>query len=450
MTSGLVSGGGGGGAGGKVMSLRLQYYVVLGGVAAVVLFACLRYTPAAAVAAVGYGFWGNGGGASLAAAGAAAAATTAGTGTSGAATGGGGAGGRSPVVIFNFGDSNSDTGGMAAAMGMNIALPEGRTYFRRPTGRISDGRLVIDFICESLNTPHLSPYLKSLGSDFSNGVNFAIGGSTVTPGGSTFSLDVQLHQFLYFRARSIELINQGVRTPIDRDGFRNAIYTIDIGQNDLAAYMNLPYDQVLAKIPTIVAHIKYTIEASSILSLSLSGSRSAILALYGHGGRKFWVHGTGALGCLPQKLSIPRGDDADLDGNGCLKTYNAAAREFNAQLGTACRQLRQRMADAAVVFTDVYAIKYDLVANHTLYGIEKPLMACCGNGGPPYNYNHFKMCMSAEMELCDMDAKFVSWDGVHYTEAANAIVAARVLTGEYSTPPVRFASLVNSTVPNDG
>ncbi|BAD54714.1 putative early nodule-specific protein ENOD8 [Oryza sativa Japonica Group] len=436
MTSGLVTAGGGGG--GKVMSLRLQYYVVLGGVTAVVLLACLRYTPtAAAVAAVGYGFWGNGDGASLAAAGAAA-TTVGGTGTSAAATtgGGGAGGGRSPsrVVIFNFGDSNSDTGGMAAAMGLNIALPEGRTYFRRPTGRISDGRLVIDFICESLNTPHLSPYLKSLGSDFSNGVNFAIGGSTATPGGSTFSLDVQLHQFLYFRTRSIELINQGVRTPIDRDGFRNAIYTIDIGQNDLAAYMNLPYDQVLAKIPTIVAHIKYTIEA-----------------LYGHGGRKFWVHGTGALGCLPQKLSIPRDDDSDLDGNGCLKTYNAAAREFNAQLGAACRRLRQRMADAAVVFTDVYAAKYDLVANHTLHGIERPLMACCGNGGPPYNYNHFKMCMSAEMELCDMGARFASWDGVHYTEAANAIVAARVLTGEYSTPPVRFASLVNSTaVPNDG
>lgn len=51
-------------------------------------------------------------------------------------------------VLFNFGDSNSDTGGMAAVNGMNINLPEGRTFFRRPTGRLSDGRLVIDFICE--------------------------------------------------------------------------------------------------------------------------------------------------------------------------------------------------------------------------------------------------------------------------------------------------------------
>ncbi|KAL5671826.1 hypothetical protein ACJX0J_016132, partial [Zea mays] len=60
---------------------------------------------------------------------------------------------------------------------------------------------------ESLHTPFLSPYLKALGADFSNGVNFAIGGSTATPGGSPFSLDVQLHQWLYFRARSMEMIN---------------------------------------------------------------------------------------------------------------------------------------------------------------------------------------------------------------------------------------------------
>jgi hypothetical protein len=67
---------------------------------------------------------------------------------------------------------------------------------------------------ESLHTPFLSPYLKALGADFSNGVNFAIGGSTATPGGSPFSLDVQLHQWLYFRARSMEMINLGLSSQL--------------------------------------------------------------------------------------------------------------------------------------------------------------------------------------------------------------------------------------------
>ncbi|CAD6238596.1 unnamed protein product [Miscanthus lutarioriparius] len=401
----------------------------MAGVAAAVVLACLRYAPDAAA---GYGFLAVAPPVEAARVAAVARAADGGDADAAGARDDPAPARPSSVVIFNFGDSNSDTGGMAAVNGMNLNLPEGRTFFRRPTGRLSDGRLVIDFICESLHTPYLSPYLKALGADFSNGVNFAIGGSTATPGGSPFSLDVQLHQWLYFRARSMEMINLGQRPPIDREGFRKAIYTIDIGQNDISAYMHLPYDHVLAKIPGFVAQIKYTIET-----------------LYSHGARKFWIHGTGALGCLPQKLAFPRDDDTDLDAHGCLNTYNAAAKRFNALLSDACAQLRRRMVDAALVFVDMYTIKYDLVANHTMHGIEKPLMVCCGYGGPPYNYNHFKACMSAEMQLCDVGARFISWDGVHLTEAANAIVAAKVLTGDYSTPRVTIARLVNSTPPND-
>jgi hypothetical protein len=62
----------------------------------------------------------------------------------------------------------------------------------------------------------------------------------------------------------------GQKPPVDRDGFRRAIYTIDIGQNDLSAYMHLPFDQVVAKIPSVVAQIKYTIEVNKSNSLLLS------------------------------------------------------------------------------------------------------------------------------------------------------------------------------------
>lgn len=48
-------------------------------------------------------------------------------------------------AIYNFGDSNSDTGGIAAAFFPMVA-PCGETFFHRPAGRASDGRLIIDFI----------------------------------------------------------------------------------------------------------------------------------------------------------------------------------------------------------------------------------------------------------------------------------------------------------------
>jgi hypothetical protein len=52
----------------------------------------------------------------------------------------------------------------------------------------------------------------------------------VTPAGSPFSLD---GQFLYLKAWCLELINLGQKPPIDRRGFRRAIYVVDIGQNHI-------------------------------------------------------------------------------------------------------------------------------------------------------------------------------------------------------------------------
>jgi hypothetical protein len=63
-------------------------------------------------------------------------------------------------VLFNFGDSNSDTGGMAAAKGWHLTRPEGRAFFPRPTGRFCDGRLTIDFLCESIQSAATLPFLS--------------------------------------------------------------------------------------------------------------------------------------------------------------------------------------------------------------------------------------------------------------------------------------------------
>jgi hypothetical protein len=48
-------------------------------------------------------------------------------------------------AIYNFGDSNSDTGGLSAAF-YPAGQPFGETFFHNPTGRASNGHLMIDFI----------------------------------------------------------------------------------------------------------------------------------------------------------------------------------------------------------------------------------------------------------------------------------------------------------------
>lgn len=53
-------------------------------------------------------------------------------------------------AIYNFGDSNSDTGGLSAAF-LPVAPPNGESFFGKPAGRACDGHLVIDFIGNHLS-----------------------------------------------------------------------------------------------------------------------------------------------------------------------------------------------------------------------------------------------------------------------------------------------------------
>ncbi|KAH7836111.1 hypothetical protein Vadar_032832 [Vaccinium darrowii] len=326
-------------------------------------------------------------------------------------------------VIFNFGDSNSDTGGLVAGLGFPVNPPNGRSFFGSSTGRLSDGRLVIDFLCQSVNASFLSPYMESLGSTFRNGANFAVVGSSTLPKFKPFALNVQVMQFLRFKARSLQLAAAGFGNMISDEEFRNALYMIDIGQNDLADSFskNLSYVQVIKRIPSVTMEIK-----------------NAVKAMYDQGGRKFWVHNTGPLGCLPQKLSIVRRSPNDLDPVGCLSSYNAAARVFNEALRRLCVEMSSEMKDATIVHVDIYSIKYDLIANSTKYGFSSPLMACCGYGGPPYNYNIKVPCGQTGSQACIKGSEFVSWDGIHYTEAANTIIASKIRSMAYSTPHTPF------------
>ena len=63
---------------------------------------------------------------------------------------------------------------------------------------------------ESLNISYLSPFLKALGSNYTSGANFASAGAATQPRDVPFALHIQVQEFLYFRDRSLELIDQGL------------------------------------------------------------------------------------------------------------------------------------------------------------------------------------------------------------------------------------------------
>ncbi|PSS01314.1 GDSL esterase/lipase [Actinidia chinensis var. chinensis] len=339
-------------------------------------------------------------------------------------------------AIYNFGDSNSDTGGISAAFSA-VPLPNGETFFGKPSGRGCDGRLIIDFIAEDLGLPYLSAYLDSIGTSFRHGANFATGGSSIRPGSySPFHLDYQVSQFIQFKSRTTALYKQPrtngtipqckSRLPKPED-FSKAIYTFDIGQNDLAiGFQNTNIEQVRASIPDI-----------------LDKFSQAIQQLYKEGARVFWVHNTGPIGCLPYNVIYDRirSKAGNLDQIGCVKPQNEVAMEFNKQLKDRISKLRALLLNTTFTYVDVYSAKYSLIRNAKNLGFDDPNKFCCGSY---YGY-HINCGRTATVNgtvygnPCKDPSKHISWDGIHYSEAANFLLAKRVVNGSLSDPPVSVA-----------
>ncbi|KAH7570369.1 hypothetical protein JRO89_XS05G0093900 [Xanthoceras sorbifolium] len=399
-------------------------------------------------------------------------------------------------AIFNLGDSNSDTGGLSAAFGQ-APYPHGITHFHHPAGRFCDGRLLIDFIADDLGLPYLTAYLDSMASNFSHGANFATAGSTIRPqtatmsqsGVSPISLDVQFVQYSDFHQRSPVLRKQGgvseMLLPME-DYFKQALYTFDIGQNDLTAgyKLNMTSDQVKAYIPDVLRQFS-----------------NVVKGIYAQGGRSFWIHNTGPVGCLPYSLDRFLVTAAQINKYGCATPFNEVAQFFNRRLKEVVFQLRKDLPSAAITYVDVYSLKYSLftkakkLAENPVFHartkhvevhyhfvrekvlqeeiemrqvktdeqvadlftkslsigkfenfrrFEEPLIACCGHGGR-YNFNNKRRCGSKITKngkeivianACKDPSTRVIWDGIHFTEAANRWMFNQVVNGAYSDPPI--------------
>ncbi|KAJ8762896.1 hypothetical protein K2173_023025 [Erythroxylum novogranatense] len=340
-------------------------------------------------------------------------------------------------AIFNFGDSNSDTGGLAAAF-TPPNLPYGQTYFHMPAGRFCEGRLVIDFVGD-FNLPFLSAYLNALGTNFTNSANYATTAATINKLPTTiipnrrwyspFYLDVQFEQFQQLKQRSRMIERRGgvfATLMAKEEYFSQSLYTFDIGQNDLGAgfFANQSVDQVIVSVPDIID--RFSINVKNI---------------YKEGGRSFWIHNTGPIGCLPYILT--NFASAEKDTAGCAKAYNEVCQYFNFKLKKAVTELRQQFSAASFTYVDVYSVKYSLFQEPEKYGFELPLISCCGYGG---NYN-FGIAECGETTVlenrtkifvgsCDRPSVRVNWDGIHYTKAANKFVFDKISTRAFSNPPI--------------
>ncbi|XP_050363405.1 GDSL esterase/lipase At1g54790-like [Argentina anserina] len=323
-------------------------------------------------------------------------------------------------AVFNFGDSNSDTGGIQAGVGF-------------PIKRFCNGYLIIDYFVTAMNLSYLNPYLDSVGApSFQTGCNFATGGATILPAKASstnpFSFGIQVAQFSRFRARVHELLAKRDKKlqPVlpNEDYFKQGLYTFDVGQNDFdGAFYSKSEDQVVASIPAVLTEMETGFEK-----------------LYNQGARNFWIHNTGPLGCLPRIIATFGKDPSNLNQVGCVASHNRAATAFNEQLHDLCLKFKESFPEANVTYVDIFKIKLDLITNFAQYGFKQGIAACCGYGGPPINFDNRIACGQTKnlngtevtATPCSNPAEYVNWDGNHYTEAANQYVSSQILTGNYT------------------
>ncbi|KAH6829144.1 hypothetical protein C2S53_014838 [Perilla frutescens var. hirtella] len=336
--------------------------------------------------------------------------------------------------IVSFGDSLTDTGNYRL---LNPAdnppqcsrPPYGRTFFHHPTGRCSDGRLIIDFIAEGLGLPLVLPYIAGEtgvveSQYFSKGVNLAVVGATaldykfyekmgIDPE-TNVSLGTQLEWFKHFLAQ----------IPESRKYLEKCLVVVgEIGGNDY----NHPITQ--GKTPELIR---------SFVPVVIDYIGSTIEELIRLGAERMIVPGNLAIGCLPAYLTQFKSTSTPQDYDsktGCLNWLNNLAIYHDHLLLKELTRIRRLYPHVTIMHADYYNAMLRFYISPTPFGFSSSeiLRACCGGGGGEYNYNSQAVCGFPGSSSCDDPFTHVSWDGLHLTEAAYTQIAQALLQGDYIT-----------------
>ncbi|KAF7843650.1 GDSL esterase/lipase 5 [Senna tora] len=169
----------------------------------------------------------------------------------------------SSAALFVFGSSIFDAGNNnyinTTTSNQANFWPYGETFFRYPTGRFSDGRLISDFIAEYAQLPLILPYLHPSYQSYIHGANFASAGSGAlveTNKGLVIDLKTQLSYFINVRARLRQRIGDAKAARL----VSKAVYLFNIGDNDYTSIFNSQHNNPHPFINMVISNITHVIK----------------------------------------------------------------------------------------------------------------------------------------------------------------------------------------------
>ncbi|KAL5572290.1 hypothetical protein UlMin_021887 [Ulmus minor] len=319
-------------------------------------------------------------------------------------------------ALFVFGDSTVDSGNNNYL----DTIPENRAdyepygqngFFQTPTGRFSDGRVLVDFIAEHAKLPLIPPFSQP-SADYTNGANFASGGAGVlseTNQGLAIDLQTQLKNF--------EEVQKSLREKLGEEKAKKliseAIYFISIGSNDyMIGYLSNQKTQE-----------SYTPE--QFVGMVIGNLTQTIQALYQTGGRKFAFLNLSPLGCLPALRAM----NPQPNGGGCFEGASALALGHSNALKSVLPNLEYMLTGFKYANSNFYDWLQDRISNPSKHGFKDGVNACCGTGP----YGGIFTCGGnkkvKEYKLCEKAEDYVWWDSFHPTEKIHEQLAKELWNG---------------------
>ncbi|KAK3223540.1 hypothetical protein Dsin_010565 [Dipteronia sinensis] len=343
--------------------------------------------------------------------------------------------------IFAFGDSFTDTGNAYLLGGLKSSFVgsllshafKSLNASQLSGNRQSNGRLVVDFLCDSLSIPYLPPY-KQTKVNFSHGANFAIGGATSLSAdffnklknsnnaenanlmwkGIPSSFQTQLDWFNKFLQ---EKECNGKTADACKTDMENSLFWIGgMGRTDYARTVGSGS----------------TFQIPRLKEMTVAYISKFLQTLAGKGAKYIVVQGLPPVGCCPLELFLS--NSSDRDQMGCSSAINGIIMAHNELLQNMLAAFQKKNSQCTIVYADYWNAFKTILANYKEFNFDEPFKACCGAGGGALNFNVKSTCGTSGTSSCKDPSRYISWDGIHFTEAMHRKVADLFLNQGFCKP----------------